>query len=78
MLEKDPRYRIRAEDALKDSYFTEFKIRKRVPSTGSGLDVNKIITQEDVRNKVSSTFTRPEKIPYLSKDDDVHNMIVED
>lgn len=77
MLEKDPKYRIRAEEALKDPYFTDFKMRKRVTTSSSQTDL-KAIASDDIRTKVMSNFTKPQKIPYLSKDNDIHNMLLED
>lgn len=68
MLEKDPKKRIRANDALKHPYFTASKNIKKVPSYE-----NLVVEEENdnLRPKQASLFTKPLRIPYLSKENTV-------
>lgn len=69
MLEKEPLKRISAVEALQHPYFTSTKLKK-APSTDDlySLDSREVDDLPNIREKQSSMFTKPLRIPYLTKD----------
>ena len=85
MLEKDPARRITAAAALHHPYFVNEKQIKKAPSTD---DLHVFDNNDDlpkVREKQISMFTKPLRIPYLTKegtsgstDDNLNSFVTRD